>query len=226
MPLLQRLRVAATRCRPFLIARTDLHGFPTRQGVSPSDDRYLGIACSFTATSSFTPSQRSRALAGQAHSLMRSDLGIALALCAATLAVSYGLWRFVHVRHSGRILTCMAIVAAALMIAPGNVPGIPHYFVAVGLVLAVVVTLGILYWRNRDEPGDWADVASVRYVKPVSRAERVGTGVAGLLLLAAILGPVDVPLRTRILAAWLLPIAWSIVIRGQPPRDRSGSKDL
>jgi hypothetical protein len=156
---------------------------------------------------------------------MDFDIEIALALCAFTLVVSYGLWRFVHVRHSGRILACMAILAAALMIAPGNVPGIPRQLVAVGLVLAVVVTFGALYWRHRDETGDWADVASVRYVKPISRAERVGTAVAGVLLVGAIISPVDFPLRTRIFAAWLLPIAWVIVVRGQPPKDRFKPKD-
>ena len=156
---------------------------------------------------------------------MDSDIGIALALCASTLVVSYGLWRFVHVRHSGRILTGMAILAAALMIAPGNVPGIPRQLVAVGLVLAVVVTFGVLYWRHRDEAGDWADIASVRYVKPISRAERVGTALAGLLLVAAIVSPVDLPIRTRIFGAWLLPIAWAIVVRGQPPKDRFRPKD-
>ncbi len=117
------------------------------------------------------PLQQSFALAGQSTFLVNSDLVIALVMCAATLIASYGLWRLVHVRHSGPILAGMAILAVVLMIAPGSIPGVPRQVVAVGFVLAIVVTFGVLYWRHRDEDGDWADVARVRYIKPVAQSE-------------------------------------------------------
>src|SRR5258708_33199753 len=62
----------------------------------------------------------------------------------------------------------MAILAVVLMIAPGSIPGVPRQVVAVGFVLAIVVTFGVLYWRHRDEHGDWVVVPRACCMQPAS----------------------------------------------------------